>query len=50
VISQPTISNSVAFVRCVLTPIDLDYEPPLSANEVDNVRADWLLTDEFETG
>jgi hypothetical protein len=28
--------------------IDLDDEPFLSTREVGKVRADWLLTDEFE--
>ena len=50
VIGQPTIPNSVAFVCCMLTPIHLDYEPLLSANEVDDVGADWLLSNELETG
>jgi hypothetical protein len=49
VIRQPLIADGVAFVISVLTSVDFDHQPPLSANEIDNVRTNRLLANKFES-
>jgi hypothetical protein len=44
---QPLIAASVLNAVRVLTTVDLDDQSPSTANKIDNVRADWLLSDEF---
>ena len=45
---EPLIADGVASVLGVLAAIDLDNKPFLSADKVDHVRPDRLLTHEFE--
>jgi hypothetical protein len=47
---EPSIAHSVGSAFGVLTAIDLDHEPLLSANKIDDVRPDGFLTHEFEAG
>jgi len=47
--SQPSVTDRVALVSRVLAAINLDDEPLLAADEIDDVRSDRLLTDEFVT-
>ena len=46
---EPVIANAVASTLRVLTAIDLDNKPFFSADKVDDIRADRLLTHKFET-
>ena len=46
---EPLIADGVASVLGVLAAIDLDNKPFLSADKVDHVRPDRLLTHEFES-
>jgi hypothetical protein len=45
---EPLITHDVASALGVLASIDLDDNPFLSADKVDHIRPDWLLTHEFE--
>jgi hypothetical protein len=47
-VGKPLIANGVSFVFGVLAAVDFDDKPLLSADEVDDVRSDRLLADEFE--
>ncbi len=46
---EPTIADGVAPALGVLSAIQFDNEPFLSANKIDNGPSDWLLTHEFES-
>ena len=46
-VSKPLIAHGVPLVGSVLTAIDFDDETLFTANEIDDVGADRLLTDEF---
>jgi|RhiMethySRZTD1v2_1073278.scaffolds.fasta_scaffold01898_2 hypothetical protein len=46
-VGEPLISNSIALVSCVLPAINLDHQPLGTAGEVNDVRTDRLLTNEF---
>jgi hypothetical protein len=48
VLYEPSIAHSVGSAFGVLTAIDLDHEPLLSADKIDDVRPDGFLTHEFE--
>src|SRR5690348_11749984 len=44
---KPSIAYRVALVGRVLVPVDFDAQPLLSADKVNDVRPDRLLTDEL---
>ncbi len=44
---QPSVAYRVALVSRVLTAINLDDEPLLAADEIDDVWSDGFLTNEF---
>ena len=46
---EPLIADGVASVLSVLAAIDLDDEPLLSTNKIDDIWPDRLLTHEFES-
>jgi hypothetical protein len=46
-LSEPSIPDQITLIRRVLPAIHFDDQPLLAANEIDNVRSDWFLTDEF---
>ena len=46
-IREPFVANRVAGVIGMLSPIDFDDEATFSANEINNIGAYRLLTDEF---
>jgi hypothetical protein len=46
---EPTIALNVACILSVLATIDLDDQPLLLTNEVDNVAADWHLPPEAQS-
>ena len=46
---EPLIADGVASAFGVLAAIDLDHEPFLSTDKIDDIRSDRLLTDEFES-
>jgi hypothetical protein len=47
-IDEPSISDDVAFVSCVLAAVDFDDKPLFATNKVDDIGPDRLLADEFE--
>ncbi len=47
VIAQPTITDLIAPVFGVLTSVNFDDQAPLTAHEIDNVVAYWLLPNEL---
>jgi hypothetical protein len=46
---EPSVAHRVAFVGRMLSAIHLDHEALLAANEVDDVRPNRFLTNEFVT-
>jgi hypothetical protein len=44
---EPSIPHRVARVRGVLTAVDFDDEAPLATCEIDDIRSDRLLANEF---
>ena len=46
-LGEPTVAYSVMLVRRVLSTVDFNDEPLLATDEIDNVRPDWFLTNEF---
>jgi hypothetical protein len=46
---EPLIADGVASLLGMLAAIDLDDKPFLSTDKVDSIRADRLLTHEFES-
>jgi 50S ribosomal subunit-associated GTPase HflX len=48
VIGQPAIANQVTFVVRVLAAVNLDDEPSLTANKIDDIRTDWFLPHTLE--
>jgi len=50
VLCEPSIAHGVAAVFGVLAAIDLDHEPLLPTNKIDDIRPDGSLTHEFESG
>jgi hypothetical protein len=49
VIGEPSIAYQVTFVIGVLATVNLDDEPPLTANKIDDIRPNGFLPHEFET-
>jgi hypothetical protein len=47
--NEPLIADGVASVLGVLAAIDLDDEPFLSTNKIDDITPNWLLTHKFES-
>jgi len=45
---EPLIAHDIASALGVLASIDLDDDPFLSTDKVDDIRPDRLLTHEFE--
>ena len=43
VIGKPFVANGIACVISVLPAVDLNYEPTVTADKVDRIRADRLL-------
>jgi hypothetical protein len=48
-IGEPSIADDIAFVSRVLAAIDFDNKSPFAAHKVDDIGADRLLADEFES-
>jgi hypothetical protein len=48
-LDKPLITVSVALVIRVLATVDFDHKPLLSTDKIYDIRADRLLTNEFET-
>jgi hypothetical protein len=46
---QPLIARSIAIAQRVLTAINFNHEPPLAADEVNNIRPDRMLPNKFAT-
>ncbi len=46
-VDQPFVAHRVAVIGRVLATIDFDHEAVLTADEIDDERADRLLTDEL---
>jgi hypothetical protein len=46
-LGQPLISHGIARIRRMLTAVDFNDQTPLSAYEVDNVLANWFLTNKL---
>jgi hypothetical protein len=49
VLREPSIAHGIAAVFGMLAAIDLDHQPLLSTNKIDDTRPDRLLTHEFES-
>jgi hypothetical protein len=47
-IGEPSIAYEVAFVVSVLAAVNLDHEPPLTANKIDDIWTDGFLPDELK--
>jgi len=47
-IEEPLVADRIALAVGMLTTIDLDNEPLLSAYKVYDIGSDWFLTYEFE--
>jgi len=47
-VSQPSISNGVSLVSCMLTTIDFNDEIPLPANKIDDIWSNGILAIKFE--
>jgi hypothetical protein len=45
--SEPLVTYRISFADAVLPAIEFDDQSLLTAYEVDDVSADWFLTDEF---
>ena len=48
-VGEPSITHDVASAIGVLAGIDLDDEPFLSTNKIDDITPNWLLTHKFES-
>jgi hypothetical protein len=49
-VGEPSITDSVARVRCVLAAINFDDKPLFATHKVNDIGTDRLLVDEFEAG
>jgi hypothetical protein len=49
VISEPVVAANVAFIFGMLSAVDLNDQAQLPADEVDDVRSDGLLPNEFRS-
>ena len=49
VLCEPSIARSVAAILGMLAAVDLDHEPLLSTNKIDDIRPDGFLAHEFES-
>ncbi|MDI3469307.1 MAG: hypothetical protein OJF62_001370 [Pseudolabrys sp.] len=49
-IDQPLVPQSISLIVRMLSAVKLNGQSSLSANKVDRVRPDRLLTHKFESG
>ena len=47
-IGKPPVANGIAFIHGMLAAIDLDHQPLLTTDEIDNVGSNRFLTHKFE--
>jgi len=49
VISEPFVPDHISRAIRVLTTVGFKDEATLTANEIDRIRPDWLLSNKFES-